>query len=227
MQGAVRKELRSWINAPAPAQSFANLAITVPDVAEVRVQLEMMKVVDGQHRFLEDDRKIPAQILADSRFRDRIKVDSKGNAVFPHWNLDGACGYEIKNRAFTGFSNDGKKGLWRSKTETDDNRLVITESAIDALSYAAIHPNDRTRYVSTSGQPSPDQRTLIKRKFEKLPAGTEVLLALDNDEGGVNIARIIENLFEVVGRSDITIKRHFPIQCKDWNGVLKVRCDGT
>jgi hypothetical protein len=47
------------------------------------------------------------------------------------------CGYEIKNRDFTGFARGGSKGLWLSHTEPDDTRMVSCESAIDALSHAS------------------------------------------------------------------------------------------
>jgi hypothetical protein len=72
-----------------------------------------MRPIDGRHDYLEHERKIPAHILTDPLFADRIRVDEHGNAIFPHFNLrDGLCGYEIKNRAFTGFASGGVKGLW-------------------------------------------------------------------------------------------------------------------
>jgi hypothetical protein len=39
-----------------------------------------------------------------SYFAGRIRIDVRGNAVFPHIDRDGVCGYEIKNRSFTGSS---------------------------------------------------------------------------------------------------------------------------
>ena len=74
------------------------------------------------------------------------------------------CGYEIKNGGFTGFAAGGQKGLWFSHTQPADRRLVLTESAIDALSYAALFPDaeDQTRYASLGGKPSSRQRTLVQ-----------------------------------------------------------------
>ena len=34
-----------------------------------------------------------------------------------------------------------EKGLWFSRTRAEDRRLVLGESAIDALSYAALFPD--------------------------------------------------------------------------------------
>lgn len=78
-----------------------------------------------------------------------MRIDSRGNAVFPHFDLDGLCGYEIKNRGFTGFARGGAKGLWLSNAQDGDNRLIFAESAIDALSHAALFTS---RTNSSDGQ---------------------------------------------------------------------------
>jgi hypothetical protein len=36
-----------------------------------------------------------------------VRIDSRGNAVFPHFDGAGLCGYEIKNQRFTGFAAGG------------------------------------------------------------------------------------------------------------------------
>ena len=53
-----------------------------------------------------------------------MRIDSRGNTVFPHFDAAGLCGYEIKNRGFTGFAAGGKKGLWFSHARPDDRCLV-------------------------------------------------------------------------------------------------------
>ena len=75
-------------------------------------------------------------------------MDTKGNAIFPHYDEEGTCGYEIKNKGFTGFSAGGDKGLWVSRCFAGDESLVIAESAIDALSFHALHKWKTARYVS-------------------------------------------------------------------------------
>ena len=106
-------------------------------------------------------------------FAGRMRIDARGNTVFPHFDAAGLCGYEIKNRGFTGFAAGGQKGLWFSHTRPDDRRLVLTESAIDALSYATLFPDseDRTRYASLGGRPSSRQMGLVQAAVIKLPAG--------------------------------------------------------
>jgi hypothetical protein len=51
-------------------------------------------------------------VLQSPRFAGRLKVDFRSNAIFPHADKDGPCGYEIKNKGFTGFARGGEKGLW-------------------------------------------------------------------------------------------------------------------
>jgi hypothetical protein len=71
----------------------------------------------GRHPYLENDRHLPAALLELMRFAGRIKIDAKGNAVFPHFDQQGLCGYKIKNRGFTGFARGGATGLWSSHEE--------------------------------------------------------------------------------------------------------------
>jgi len=63
------------------------------------------------HRYLEQVRCIPRALLHSARFAGKILIDARANAIFPHSDADGPCGYEMKNRGFTGFSKGGEKGL--------------------------------------------------------------------------------------------------------------------
>ena len=55
-------------------------------------------------------------LIADERFAGRIRIDNKGNAVFPHFDAEGLSGYELKNVEFTGFASGGAKALWLSNS---------------------------------------------------------------------------------------------------------------
>src|SRR6266849_10535825 len=113
-----------------------------------------------RHPYLENERCIPAEVLELERFAGRIRMDARGNAVFPHFDAEGLCGYEITNKGFTGFAAGGSKGLWFSQAKPEDNRLVFCESAIDALSHAALYPAQDTRYASIGDQVNPQQPEL-------------------------------------------------------------------
>ena len=156
--GAVRQILRPWIGRPAISSQFPKLEPAGPD--RMRVEGAYRRMADAQRfPYLEHERCVPAAVLLSPRFAGRMRIDSLGNTVFPHFDAAGLCGYEIKNRGFTGFAAGGQKGLWFSHTQPADRRLVLTESAIDALSYAALFPDaeDQTRYASLGGKPSSRQ----------------------------------------------------------------------
>ena len=76
-------------------------------------------------------------------------MDARANAIFPHEDEAGLCGFEKRNRNFKGFGDLGEKGLWISNTFPEDRRLVIGESAIDCISYEVLFP--RGRYASIAG----------------------------------------------------------------------------
>ena len=145
------------------------------------------------------------------------------NAVFPHFDAEGLCGYEIKNSGFTGFASGGTKAVWHSKPEPTDNKLVITESAIDALSYHQLHrrENERTRYVSIAGAPSPYQLDIVEKGVAKMPAGSTVVAAVDGDQAGTKVAKQLEDI--TARHPEVTFKRASPEPAlgKDWNDVLQ------
>lgn len=164
-------------------------------------------------------RGLDAALMGSPRFAGRFRVDRRGNVLFPHHDKGGLCGYEIKNKGFTGFSAGGLKGLWFSACQTTDKFLVLAESAIDALSYHALNPNDFTRYMSTGGKMNPTQPALIRAAIEKMGRGAVVVAAFDNDKDG-------EKLFEEVkalAPSGVEVRRPLPPIGKDWNESLKAK----
>jgi hypothetical protein len=130
-------------------------------------------------------------------------------------------GFEIKGQGFTGFATGGTKSAWQSAARPADGALVVTESAIDALSYFQLHPDpaDRTRFLSTGGAPSTRQVEMLERVLAQLPSASWVVAAVDSDDAGVKLASRIEDL--VRGHDGITFARHSPGPAKDWNDVLR------
>ena len=74
-----------------------------------------------------------------------------------------------QNHHLTGFEPGGTKGLWFSNTFETDNRLVITETAIDALSFYCLNPDPNIRYYSVGGEMNPAQPGLITGAVSKMP----------------------------------------------------------
>ena len=225
--GAVRQILRPWIGRPAASPQFPRLKPT--SLNRMRVEGAYRRMANAQRfPYLEHERGVPAAVLLAPRFAGRLRIDSRGNTVFPHFDTAGLCGYEIKNCGFTGFAAGGQKGLWLSHTRRDDRRLILAESAIDALSYAALFPDaqDQTRYASLGGKPSLRQTGLIQATIGRLPEEAEIVAAFDADQAGhtlVNgIREVVAGLAGTTGRSDLIFKAHLPAEeGEDWNSMLQ------
>jgi len=225
--GGVRQLLRPWIGRTAIAPQFFKWEPASPD--RMRIEREYRCMTSAQrYPYLEHQRCVPAVVLSSPRFAGRVRTDSRGNTVFPHFDAAGLCGYEIKNRGFTGFAAGGKKGLWFSHTRPDDRRLVLAESAIDALSHATLFPDDvdRTRYASLGGRPSSRQTELVRATISKLPEGAEIVAAFDADQAGRWLVTVIDQAVASVrceaARSDLVFRAHLPAkEGQDWNHVLQ------
>ena len=221
--GKIRLELRAWSGRrPSSAlPAFPRMEVTAKDREKVERAWHRMLTVD-RHPYLEEVRMIPAALLSSPRFIGRVRIDSHGNAVFPHFDAGGLSGFEMKNRSFTGFAAGGEKGLWTSRSHNGDRRLVFAESAIDALSYAALFPDEAARYASVGGKMNPQQPGLVRSEIAKLPNGGEVISAMDNDAEGAKLAALIEACVQDSDREDLIYRGHFPVPpAKDWNDVLR------
>lgn len=219
--GEVRKVLRAWSGTerpPAPVADFVRDLFPVSrDRAAVIAAWERARATIAMPYLT--SRGLGPDVLGLPIFAGGLRVDGRSNALFPHYDREGLCGFEIKNQGFTGFAAGGTKGLWYSKARPTDNRLVLTESAIDALSFHVLQGDDRTRYMSTGGSLNPQQPALIRGAMEKLPPGGMVFLAFDNDEAGEKLAEEVQ-AFAPSGRD---VRRVLPDGGKDWNDTLKQR----
>jgi hypothetical protein len=225
--GAVRQILRPWIGRFATPPQFPALQPTSTN--RMRVECAYRRMANPQrYPYLERERRVPAAVLLSPRFAGRMRIDSRGNTVFPHFDAAGLCGYEIKNRGFTGFAAGGQKGMWFSHARPHDRRLVLAESAIDALSHAALFPDaaDQTRYASLGGQPSSRQPGLVQATIARLPEGAEIVAAFDADEMGRKLVDVIceavAGVARRTGKSDLIFKAQLPAnEGEDWNLVLQ------
>jgi hypothetical protein len=221
--GQVRKILRGWLESSRPV---VQLPLFVQDLEPVsRDRAGVLAAWERAEKCLAlpylTARGLGPDILSLPIFAGCVRVDRRNNVLFSHYDRSGLCGFEIKNTDFTGFAAGGTKGLWFTRTKPTDKELVLTESAIDALSFHALHKGIFTRYMSTGGALNPQQPALIRGAIEKLPAGAVVLLAFDNDEGGEKIAAEVK----AVAPAGREVRRVLPdkMSGKDWNDILKIQ----
>jgi hypothetical protein len=215
--GDVRRQLRDWlrIDRPrvAPELYRQTPAARDRDVAGIRRSYAAAAVMTSQYLL---SRGLRRETLRDPRFRHSYRVDRRGNVLFPHEEGGVVVGYEIKNRGFRIFVAGGRRTLWRSAGGRHDDRLVIAEAPIDALSYHQLFQYRRCRYVATAGALSPAQLVLIGEEIASLAPRSRVVIASDNDAGG---ERFTEKIEGVVG--DVPLRRHLPPEGKDWNEYLQ------
>jgi hypothetical protein len=219
--GQIRKRLRAWSGSTAPPPVWIRPPGLWKDREAVAREYAGMHSTEN-HAYLTQERSISPALLASPRFAGRVRVDLRGNAIFPHFDGDGLCGFEKKNRDFTGFASGGVKGLWESHDQPEDRCLVVAESAIDALSYAALFPALHTRYRSTGGQVNEAQPALLRAAVLDLRDGSEVTAAMDNDDAGRKLAAMVQRVVAEAGRPSLTFHVHFPpAPDADWNDVLR------
>lgn len=221
--GQVRQTLRGWLGTDRPSvpvAAYVQELFPIPrDRGAVLVAWERARPCFGLP-YLEN-RGIRNTTLVLPRFSGCVRVDNRHNALFPHYDRQGLCGFEIKNKDFTGFSPGGIKGLWYSAAKPSDESLVLVESAIDALSFHILFGWENARYMSTGGALNPQQPELLRGAMEKLPQGAAVVLGFDLDDAGESMAEEVRQ-FAPSGRK---LKRMVPDvgMGKDWNEMLKKR----
>jgi Toprim-like/Protein of unknown function (DUF3991) len=217
--GQVRQELRPFITGKSFSYcppAFKPIAIAKDREQVIRAHSKTLP--SPTHPYLTGDRKILGSTLADPRFSYVVRQDSQGNAIFPHYDHDGLAGYEIKNSGFTGFAPGGVKSVWHSSNLATAACVVVTESAIDALSHAQLTSDLGLAYVSFGGALSDRQKDLFKRLFQKVvDRGASVVLATDSDKQGDLYA---DELLSLAPKG-LNIQRERPT-CKDWNEDLSL-----
>lgn len=165
------------------------------------------------HRYLVQERKIPATLLDPIVQSGTLYADSRANAVFVLWDTaHTAVGAELRGTAlpvWRGMAPGSRKDRGYFSVSTITCRsVVLCESAIDALSCHALHPDYRC--LSTSGA-RPDPAWLQAMINHGLP----IYCGFDADPTGDAMAQRMHDLHP-------SIRRLRPA-AKDWNDLLRRR----
>jgi hypothetical protein len=172
---------------------------------------------NGIHEYLHE-RGIEPETLRDPRFSTMVKVDPRGNSIFPHFDEAGLSGYEIRGQDFKGFSKHGEKTIWHSANLDEATEVVFVEGAINALSHAQLHPNPAAAYVSIGGQMSEHQRQLVAAVMrDAAQRGAALVMATDADEAGEKHAQALKAL----APGAASLYRDRPAPGLDWNDQVK------
>lgn len=191
----------STSSSPASASSTRRLSLPAPCVGNL----------PRARRYLTETRRLPAVLLEPLIFSGKLYADRRGNAVFVmtagRTNLP--TGAELRGTgrvAWRSMSPGTRKDagfFWTGATNT--RVIVLCESAIDALSCHALHP-DRI-VISTAGARSSPRwlRCLIER-------GYQICCGFDTDEAGEQAAAQMIAAYP-------TVQRLRPA-AHDWNDAL-------
>lgn len=216
--GKVRQKLRDFSGyaPPVPARAIKKND-DEKDVPGVRKFISERNHV-ATSPYLEG-RGISPDTLQNPLFKNRILKGFEGAVIFPHYDADGVCGYEVRSDTVKTFNKKGHKGLWYSQIPKQVNKIIFTESAIEALSHYQLKKPQNAAYFSPGGNWNPDSvGRLIEKVIEKYPAA-EVVSAFNNDLGGEKLTQKLQGHVSRVGRS----LQHDtpPMPGQDWNEVLK------
>lgn len=215
--GQVRKELRQWLpgsKKPAikrPARPPERPQAVEKDRAGVLIRWALMRPYAG--RYLTEKRCIEPHIIE----AFGVRQDERGNACISHSDASGVVGWESKNENFTGFAAGGTRNVSFTRIDREPlKRLVVTEAALDAMSYAQLRHEPGTGYISTGGtQLSQVQREQLVRMMTK--AGVPVVLAMDRDAAGEKMAQEVA----AMAPHGVQTVRDVPEVAKDWNEALQ------
>lgn len=180
-------------------------------------------------KYLADERRIPAAILASAAEHAAIRQGSYGTPWFAHRDHAGRLtGIEARGPAYRGFLRGGTKSLFRFRLDATAERVrvAVFEAPIDALSLAAVETASdpalaaRTLYVATGGGIGADTVQALERIFTKLVACSgKVAIATDNDAAGDRYAGRIEALAR---KHDVSVEHARPPKpFNDWNDWLR------
>ena len=100
----------------------------------------------------------------------------------------------------------------------EDERLYVFEAPIDMLSFLTLYPKDwqKHSYIAMNGVYENAVLTALKNHSNL----SEVILCVDNDEGGIEAVDRLKDILNENGYSNV--KRLAP-PYKDWNEVLKAK----
>jgi hypothetical protein len=222
--GEARAELRDWLGTPRPdpGPDLRPVAVAAPR-DRLAITAYVAQLPEVRNSLYLNARGIRPETLQDPRFSSTWTM-ALGNTIFLHRDADGVTGFEIKHTGFTGFSKGGTKTAWTSTpSPRGDNVLVLTETAIDALSYAQLRvpTPDRTSFLSTAGAPSAAQLELLDKTLRALPDRSVVVAAFDRDPQGHTYAATVGELAAAHHGRGLRVERHTPPFAKDWNEQLQ------
>ena len=185
----------------------------IPQISKERLKLPARdnKTLSQVINYLRYKRHIPLSLIKDLIYKGILYSDIRGNAVFLLLGKEKRIvGAELRGTtelSWHGMAYGSRKDLGYFYVRgTGPKEIVLCESAIDAISYFAMHPEQMA--ISTSGitLDPPWLKMFINK-------GCQIYCGYDSDETGDKITKRMIELYP-------SMKRLRP-PLHDWNDVLR------
>ena len=196
----VNDHFRAYLNLPEDQRPKLEL----PPISETAPGEKFLSIYTKDCRPLEDttyleSRGIGKATLQNPQFAGRIlnqfyTVQKEGmpaktfvNTAFPAYYEGRVVGLELKGEGYKGQAPESEfsRSLWLSKLSEGRPaaNMIVAESALDALSYAQLHPGEKALYASTAGVLTQNKIFEMKRLLNeaRIPG---IKAAFDNDTQG-------------------------------------------
>jgi hypothetical protein len=165
---------------------------------------------------------LQSQTLNNATFKGRIfnvTIGEPDNIGFPYYDAEGeTVGYEIRNKQYKHMVEGSKRSscIWHSNIPDTLDRVVLTESPIDALSYHQLKGRENTLYVAFAGAVGVEQIATLKAIIRRTDTSPDFkfISAVDNDDAGRRYTDKFKNAFS----ENIIVDNPFS---KDFNEDLK------
>jgi hypothetical protein len=212
LQGLAFAQAVRWL-----AQSFPSGCLSEAQPAPLGAALSLPRPDASRlwrvRQYLIRERRLPSSLIESLIDSGLLYADARANAVFLLLGKDKQpVGAELRGttpRPWRGVAPGSRKDLgYFAAPANPQPATVLVESAIDAISCFALHPNHRC--LSTAGARA-NPRWLVDLVDQRGP----VYCGFDADPTGEAMAQAMIALYP-------TVQRLRPPQ-KDWNDVLKAR----
>lgn len=217
--GHARKNLRPLAGIAPKLVPLRHGAEVVPiEGDQLWQQAQQLRPGSQAWVYLTEQRSLPVASVEHALKVGALREGIYGTMWALHQGVSGQItGWEMRGPGYKGFAKGGTKTLfWLGHPPVAD-RVVVTESAIDAMSLASIEDwPDGTIYASTGGGFGPETEAVL-RGF--LPRHAQLVAATDQGVGGDILA---SRLHELARGCGVVFARILP-EAKDWNAQLVLR----
>ena len=224
-----------------PGAGRSALPFDVDDFENLRPITELIEL--EQPHYLEK-RYISNDVLEDPLFTGKVYVyeyldkfkNVHDNIFFPktRFGSERFEGAEVKTPYRKDYAFGDDRLLWCSNPPDEINKIVVTESAVDAISHYQLGRKDnaKTWYFSTGGNFYPEKQRHFFSILEEAGIDrkyTHLISAMDNDiEGmGYDLALLNHTLSLKLGRKEATGNEYYSLSNEGGRPSLRLTTDDS